>query len=64
MPKQKTHSGTKKRVKRTGSGKLRMEKSCKRHLLAQKSKRQKKIGGNKLCVSKSNERKLNSLLSS
>ncbi len=61
--KQKTHSGTKKRAKKTGSGKIRMEKSCKRHLLAQKSKRQKKIGGKKLCVSKTNEKKLNALLS-
>jgi len=60
--KKKTHSGTKKRVKRTGSGKLRMEKSCKRHLLAQKSRRQKTVGGNKLCVAKSNEKKLKALL--
>ncbi len=40
--KQKTHKGTVKRVKRTGSGKLMFQKSCKRHLLSSKSKRQKK----------------------
>ncbi|OIP80894.1 50S ribosomal protein L35 [Candidatus Peregrinibacteria bacterium CG22_combo_CG10-13_8_21_14_all_44_10] len=61
--KQKTHSGTKKRAKKTGSGKIRMEKSCKRHLLAQKSKRQKSMGGDKQCVSKTNEKKLKALLS-
>jgi large subunit ribosomal protein L35 len=37
----KSRSSTKKRVKATGSGKVRMQKSAKKHLLAQKSKRQK-----------------------
>ena len=36
MPKQKTHSGAKKRVKVTGSGKLLREKAGKRHLLERK----------------------------
>jgi large subunit ribosomal protein L35 len=36
MPKQKTHSGTKKRIKVTGSGKLLREKAGKRHLLERK----------------------------
>ncbi len=40
--KQKSHSGTKKRTRVTGSGKLMFQKSCKRHLLSSKSKRQKK----------------------
>ena len=40
--KQKTHSGTKKRVKVTGSGKLMFQKAAKSHLLSSKSKRQKK----------------------
>jgi len=40
--KQKTHSGVKKRVKITGSGKIQFQKSCKNHLLSSKSKRQKK----------------------
>ena len=39
MPKQKTHSGTKKRIKVTGSGKLMHERTNKRHLLAVKSSR-------------------------
>ena len=39
MPKMKTHSGTKKRIKVTGSGKLRREQANKRHLLEGKSTR-------------------------
>ncbi len=44
MPKMKTHSGTKKRVKRTGSGKLMHEQINKRHRLEVKtSKRSRKL---------------------
>ena len=39
MPKMKTHSGTKKRIKITGSGRLRREQTNKRHLLEGKSSR-------------------------
>ncbi|MCB0918768.1 MAG: 50S ribosomal protein L35 [Actinobacteria bacterium] len=42
MPKMKTHSGTKKRIKKTGSGKLRHQKANKRHLLEHKSSRRKR----------------------
>ncbi len=37
MPKQKTHSGAKKRFKVTGSGKVMREQSNRRHLLEVKS---------------------------
>jgi large subunit ribosomal protein L35 len=37
MPKNKTHKGTSKRIKVTGSGKLVREKAGKRHLLEKKS---------------------------
>jgi large subunit ribosomal protein L35 len=37
MPKNKTHSGMKKRVKVTGSGKLMVQRAGKRHLLERKS---------------------------
>lgn len=60
--KQKNHSGTKKRVKITGSGKIRMEKSSKRHLLVNKSKRQKNIGGSKNVVAKADSKRFKSLL--
>ena len=44
MPKNKTHSGTKKRFKVTGSGQLRRERANKRHLLEHKaSKRVRRI---------------------
>ena len=39
MPKTKTHSGIKKRVKITGTGKLLTERAGKRHLLEHKSSR-------------------------
>jgi large subunit ribosomal protein L35 len=37
MPKQKTHSGAKKRFKVTGTGKIMREQANKRHLLEVKS---------------------------
>lgn len=39
MPKMKTHSGAKKRFRKTGSGKLMREQAGKRHLLEHKSSR-------------------------
>jgi large subunit ribosomal protein L35 len=39
MPKNKSHSGMKKRVKVTGTGKLLTERSGKRHLLERKPSR-------------------------
>jgi large subunit ribosomal protein L35 len=39
MPKQKTHSGAKKRFKVTGTGKIMHERANKRHLLEVKSSR-------------------------
>ena len=39
MPKMKTHSGTKKRIKVTASGKLMHERVNRRHLLEVKSSR-------------------------
>lgn len=39
--KAKTHSWAKKRVKITWTGKFILEKSCKRHLLSDKSKKAK-----------------------
>lgn len=41
--KKKSHSGLKKRVKKTGTGKFKFSKSAKKHLLVNKSKRQKKL---------------------
>jgi large subunit ribosomal protein L35 len=54
----KTRSGVKKRVKITGTGKFKLGKACKRHLLSNKSKKAK--GRNKygLVVSKSENKKI------
>lgn len=61
MPKQKSHSGTKKRVRTTGSGKFALNRAGRRHLLQQKSKRQKNLPDTKI-ISKSEHKKLKTLL--
>ena len=43
MPKLKSHSGAKKRVYKTGSGKFAMKRNSRNHLLMQKAKRQKRL---------------------
>ncbi len=46
MPKIKTHSGTKKRFQRTGSGKISRRKAGRRHLLTSKaSNRKRRLSG-------------------
>jgi len=54
----KTRSGVKKRVKVTASGKFKVAKACKRHLLSDKTKKAK--GRNKygLTVSKTETKKI------
>ncbi len=42
MPKMKTHSGAKKRIKETGSGKLMREQANNQHLFEHKSSRRKR----------------------
>jgi large subunit ribosomal protein L35 len=61
MPKLKSHSGAKKRIKRTGSGKLAFSRNSRNHLLMQKSKRQKRLNRTKL-MHYTNERALKLLL--
>lgn len=62
MPKQKTHSGAKKRFKVSGSGKLIKEQANKRHLLEGKtSKRTRRLSVDQN-VSKADTRKVNRLL--
>ena len=43
MPKMKTHKGTKKRVKVTGTGKLKRNKAYKRHILTKKTTKKREI---------------------
>ena len=42
MPKMKTHSGTKKRFRRTGTGKIMRGKAYKSHILTKKSTKRKR----------------------
>ncbi|ALC81978.1 MULTISPECIES: 50S ribosomal protein L35 [Bacillus] len=42
MPKMKTHRGSAKRFKRTGSGKLKRSHSFRSHMFANKSQKQKR----------------------
>lgn len=45
MPKMKTHSGAKKRFRKTASGKIKRKKAGKAHILTKKrSKRKRKLG--------------------
>lgn len=42
MPKQKTHKGSAKRFKRTGSGKLKRSHAKRSHMFANKTQKQKR----------------------
>ncbi len=62
MPKNKTHSGAKKRFRVTGSGKLMKEQSNKRHLLESKaSKRTRRLSVDQV-LSPGDAKKANKLL--
>ena len=62
MPKNKTHSGTKKRVRVTGSGKLMREKAGARHLLEHKSSNGKRPLGSDTSVAKADVKRMKKLL--
>jgi large subunit ribosomal protein L35 len=62
MPKNKTHSGTKKRVRVTGSGKLMREKANARHLLEHKGSNRKRRLGSDTNVAASDAKRVKKLL--
>ena len=62
MPKNKTHSGAKKRFKVTGSGKLMKERANKRHLLEHKSSRRTRRLSVDQVLSPADAKKANKLL--
>lgn len=62
MPKNKTHSGAKKRFRVTGSGKLMREQANKRHLLEVKSSRRKRKLSRDQVVDPTNLRQVKRLL--
>ena len=62
MPKNKTHSGTKKRFRVTGSGKLMREQANGRHLLEHKSSRRTRRLAGDVAVAPSDTKKIKRLL--
>jgi len=61
MGKLKSHSGAKKRVRKTGSGKLAMKRNSRNHLLQQKSKKAKRTNRT-LIINKRDRKALQALL--
>ncbi len=62
MPKVKTHSGAKKRFKRTASGKFKFGHAFKRHLLTNRSKKRKRQARNSAYVSDAHHHQIALLL--
>ena len=62
MPKQKTHSGAKKRFKKTGSGKLQHRHSFSSHILEKKSPKRKRDFGRDQDIAKADRKAVTKLL--
>ncbi|MET3575969.1 50S ribosomal protein L35 [Bhargavaea ullalensis] len=62
MPKMKTHRGSAKRFKRTGSGKLKRGRAYTSHLFANKSTKQKRHLRKSTLVSKGDFKRIKSML--
>jgi len=62
MPKQKTHSGAKKRFRLTGTGKIRHRRTNFRHILEKKSSTRKRRLGRVAGVSDADARRARKLL--
>jgi large subunit ribosomal protein L35 len=63
MPKQKTHSGLKKRIKVTGTGKLMRHQAYGGHLAASKTTKQNRNVRHETGVDKTDEKRIKSLIS-
>ena len=62
MPKMKTHSGAKKRFRKTGSGKLRGRHGMTSHKLEKKSARRKRKLSRPVPIAKSDQKRVKELL--
>jgi large subunit ribosomal protein L35 len=62
MPKMKTHSGAKKRFKKTGKGKLRGRRAYSSHILEKKSPKRKRRMARPVEISKPDEKRIRTLL--
>jgi large subunit ribosomal protein L35 len=62
MPKMKSHSGAKKRFRKTASGKLRARHAMTSHILEKKSAKRKRKLGRPVEISKNDEKRVRELL--
>ena len=62
MPKMKSHSGAKKRFKKTGTGKLKARHAFSSHMLGKKSPKRKRAFGLDRDVSKADRKTVTKLL--
>ena len=62
MPKMKTHSGAKKRFRKTATGKLRGRHAYSSHILEKKSPKRKRDFARPTVVAKADEARVNALL--
>lgn len=62
MPKMKSHSGAKKRFKKTGSGKIKRKKAYRGHILTKKSSKRKRHLRKDTLVDKADKKRVKHLL--
>lgn len=62
MPKMKTHKGSAKRFKRTGSGKLKRSHAYTSHLFANKTQKQKRKLRKSTLVSKGDQKRIDQMI--
>ena len=62
MPKMKTHSGSKKRFRKTAKGKLRGRRAYSSHILEKKSPGRKRRFGRPSVISEADRKRVNKLL--
>lgn len=62
MPKMKSHSGTKKRFRRTGTGKLMRAKAFKSHILTKKTTKRKRSFRQETEISSADKKLVNARL--
>ena len=64
MPKMKTNRGAAKRLRKTGSGKIRRMRAYKSHILTKKSQKRKRRLRKATLVAKADEKRVRRLLAS
>ena len=62
MPKMKTHSGAKKRFRKTAKGKIRGRRAYSSHILEKKSPKRKRRMARPVAIKKADESRVNHLL--